>query len=143
MIKIFGREPVYWLSGLQALFAVLVTLPVINQVVTPEFTSWVIMVGTAVLAAWEAWAVRPLSVAAMTNAVKVTLTAVVLFGFQLPPGLEAALIAMGTFIIGSLMTTDVTPRAFPDMAWLERRELTGGSTGNGSHRAMTYTDPGA
>lgn len=142
MIKIFGREPVYWLSGLQALFAVLVTLPVIGDVVTPDVTAWVIMAGTAILAAWEAWAVRPLSVVAMSNAVKVTLTALVLFGFQLPPGLEAGLIALGTFIIGSLMTTDVTPRAFPDLDWLASRELTGGSTGTGSHRA-TYHDPGA
>lgn len=129
MIKIFGREPVYWLSGLTALLAVLVAIPGVNAYLTPDAAAWVVTVGTALLGAWEAWSVRPFTVSVMTNAVKTTLAAVVMFGLPIPDGLDAALVALGTFIIGTLMTPDVTPRAFPDLAWLRDRERGGG----GSH----------
>lgn len=122
-MKIFGREPVFWLSGVQALLAIAVAFPVLG--ITPDVAAWVVTVATAVLAAAEAWLVRPFTVGVMTAATKASLAALVMFGLPIPTGLDAALVALGTFVMGVLMAPNVTPAAAPDRAWLAAR------TGNG------------
>ncbi|MEV0237549.1 hypothetical protein [Nonomuraea sp. NPDC050786] len=118
-MRIFGREPVFWLSGLQALLAVAVAFPVLG--ITPDMAAWVVTVATAVLAAAEAWLVRPFTVGVMTAAIKASLAALVMFGLPIPTGLDAALVAFGTFIVGVLMAPNVTPAASPDRDWLAAR----------------------
>lgn len=112
MFKLFGREPIVWLTGLQAVLAVVVSIPALG--VDAATAAWVITVASGVLGALEAWTVRPFTVAAMTVAVRTTATALVMFGLPVTPELAGAVVGVGTFLMGLLMSNSVTPKADPD-----------------------------
>lgn len=120
MFKILGREPIVWLTGAQSVLAVVVSIPALG--VSAETAAWTITVASAVLGALEAWSVRPFTVAAMTAAVRTTVTALLLFGLPISPELGGALVAVGTFVLGLLTANSVTPKAAPDPAFLRARE---------------------
>lgn len=112
MFKLFGREPVVWLTGLQAVLAVVVSVPALG--LDAMTAAWIITAASAVLGALEAWAVRPFTVAAMTVAVRTTAAALVMFGLPVTPELAGAVVGVGTFIMGLIMSNAVTPKAAPD-----------------------------
>lgn len=112
MFKILGREPIVWLTGIQAILAVVVSLPFVGLDATTA--AWVVTLASAVLGAVEAWAVRPLTVAAMTVAVRTSAAAAVMFGLPITPELAGAVVGVGTFVMGVIMSNAVTPRVDPD-----------------------------
>ena len=128
MFKIFGREPIVILAGLQAALAVVVSIPALG--LSAEAAAWIITLASAVLGAVEAWTVRPFTVAAMTGAIRTTITALVLFGLPIPAELGGALIALGTFVLGLLTANSVTPKADPDPSFTRGMDAVGG------HRIM-------
>lgn len=119
MFKIFGREPIVILAGLQAVLAVVVSIPALG--VSADTAAWIITAVSAVLAAVEAWLVRPWTVAVLTGAVRTTATALALFGLALPPELVGSLVALGTFVLGLLTANSVTPKSDPDPKFLRGR----------------------
>jgi hypothetical protein len=122
MFKVFGREPIVWLTGAQSVLAVIVSVPALG--VSAETAAWVITAASAVLGALEAWSVRPFTVAAMTAAVRTTAAALILFGLPISPELGGALVAVGTFVLGLLTAGSVTPVADPDPAFTRGRPVT-------------------
>ncbi len=119
-MKILGREPIVWLTGAQSVLAVVVSIPALG--VSAETAAWVITLASLVLGALEAWSVRPFTVAAMTAAVRTTVTALVMFGLPISPELSGAMVALGTFVLGLLTANSVTPKAAPDPEFLRARE---------------------
>lgn len=116
MFKIFGREPIVILAGIQSVLAVVVSVPALG--VSPETAAWILTALSAILGAVEAWTVRPFTVAAMTAAVRTTAVAFVMFGVMIPNGLDTALVTLGTFVLGLLTANSVTPKSDPDPKFL-------------------------
>lgn len=112
MIRIFGREPIVWLTGLQAILAVAVSIPAFG--IDATTAAWIVTLASALLGAVEAWAVRPFTVAAMTVAVRTSAAALVMFGLPITPELAGAIVGAGTFLMGILVSNAVTPKADPD-----------------------------
>lgn len=125
MIKIFGREPIVWLTGLQAILAIAVSIPAFG--IDAMTAAWIVTLASAILGAIEAWTVRPFTVAAMTVAVRTSAAALVMFGLPITPELAGALVAGGTFLLGILVSNAVTPKADPDPSF------TRGLVGTGKH----------
>jgi hypothetical protein len=125
MIRIFGREPIVWLTGLQAILAVAVSIPAFG--IDAMTAAWIVTLASAVLGAVEAWAVRPFTVAAMTVAVRTSAAALVMFGLPISPELAGAIVGAGTFLMGILVSNAVTPKADPDPSFLR------GLVGTGRH----------
>jgi hypothetical protein len=111
-VKIFGREPVVILTGLQSLLAVAVAIPALG--VTPEVAAWVVTLASLVLGGVEAAMTRPFTVPVMTTLVRTVLAALVMFNVAIPAGLDGAMVALGTFVLGLTMSNSVTPKADPD-----------------------------
>lgn len=118
---IFGREPVVWLGALQAVLAVLVTLPAFG--VTADVAGWVIVGVSGVFAIVEAAMARPVVVAALAGGVRTVLTAAVFFGLPLPEQTSAALVAAFTFVLGMVLSNSVTPTADPDPAFARAKGI--------------------
>lgn len=123
MITIFGRQPVVYLTGLQAILAVVVSIPAIG--VDAAMAAWIITLASALLGAVEAWAVRPFNVAAMTVAVRTSAAALVMFGLPIPPDTAGAIVGVGTFVMGLLMWNTVTPKVDPAPGFLTGAVVTG------------------
>lgn len=111
-VKIFGREPVVILTGLQSLLAVAVAIPALGF--TPDMAAWVVTLASLVLGGVEAAMTRPFTVPVMTTLVRTVLAALVMFNVAIPAGLDGALVALGTFVLGLTMSNSVTPKADPD-----------------------------
>lgn len=111
--KIFGREPIEILTGLQALMAFLMVTPFVNAYVTPEFAAWFLTVTSAVFGVIEAFAVRPMTPALMAAAVRTLLTAAALFGVVVSEEFSLALVGLATYVYGKLTRQAVTPVADP------------------------------
>lgn len=109
---ILGREPVVWLGALQAVLAVLVTLPDLG--ITETVAGWVIVGVSGVFTILEAAMTRPVVVSALAGGVRTVLSAAVFFGLPLGEQTSAALVAAFTFIMGMVLSNSVTPAADPD-----------------------------
>ena len=118
---IFGREPVVILTGIQAVLAVAVSIPAFG--VTPEMAAWVLTLTSLVLGAVEAAMTRPFTVPVMTTLVRTSLTAVAMFGLDIPTGLDSSLVGLGTFLLGLLTAQSVTPKADPDPSFLRAKSV--------------------
>lgn len=118
-MKIFGRHPIVWLTAIQSALALAVATPFIN--LDPNVAAWLLTVTSAILAAVEAFAVRPMTPAALAGAIRTLLTAVVLFGFPVTEDFATALVGFATLVYGFLVVPTVTPAADPDRAFLMRR----------------------
>jgi hypothetical protein len=116
---IFGREPVVWLGALQAVLAVLVTLPALG--VTEAIAGWVLVGVSGVFTILEAAMTRPVVVSTLAGGVRTVLTAAVFFGLPLGEQTSAALVAAFTFIMGMVLSNSVTPAADPDPGFLRAK----------------------
>lgn len=123
MFKIFGREPIVILAGIQSVLAVIVSVPALG--VSAETAAWILTALSAILGAVEAWTVRPFTVAAMTAAVRTTAVALVMFGFPITEELAGSLVALGTFVLGLLTANSVTPKSDPDPRFLRGQVIAG------------------
>lgn len=112
-IKIFGRQPIEILTGLQALMAFLMVTPYVNTYVSPEFAAWFLTVTSAVFGVLEAFSVRPMTPALMAAAVRTVLTAAALFGVVVSEEFSLALVGLATYVWGKLTYNQVTPSADP------------------------------
>jgi hypothetical protein len=117
-LKIFGRDPVMWLAAIQSILAIAVTIPVVNEWVTPVLVAWLLTGTSAAFAALEAWSVRPVAPAMLSGAVRTTLTAAVLFGLPIPESTQAAVVAGVTMLFGFLTANGVTPNVSPDHSFV-------------------------
>jgi hypothetical protein len=107
-----------WLAAIQSILAIAVTLPKVNEFVTPTFAAWLLTGTSAAFAALEMWSVRPVAPAMLSGAVRTTLTAVVLFGLPIPETTQAAVIAGVTMLFGFLTANGSTPNVAPDHSFV-------------------------
>jgi len=115
----FKWEPVVWLAAIQSVLAVLVAIPAIG--VSGDTAAWILTVTSAVFAAVEAWMVRPMTPAALTGAIRTALTALALFGLPVSESLAAALVGLGTMVLGLMVRNGVSPKEGQVLAWASNR----------------------
>jgi hypothetical protein len=111
----FKFEPVAWLAALQSVLAVLVAVPAFG--VSGDTAAWVLTATSAVFAAIEAFMVRPITPAALTGAMRTAFTALALFGLPISESLAAALVALGTMVLGLMVRNGVEPKAGQVLPW--------------------------
>jgi hypothetical protein len=111
----FKWEPVAWLAALQSILAVVVAVPVFG--VSGDMAAWILTVTSAVFAAVEAFMVRPMTPAALTGALRTAFTALAMFGLPISESLAAALVGLGTMILGLMVRNGVSPKDGQVLAW--------------------------
>lgn len=111
-LTIFGREPIVWLMAIQAVLAIVVNLPGIP--LSGETAAWIITIVSALFTAFEAWSVRPVSVAMLTGAVRTSIAAVLLFNVPISDELAGTIVAGVTVVFSLITANSVTPAHDPD-----------------------------
>lgn len=109
----FKWEPVAWLAAIQSVLAVLVAF----DLVTGDVASWLLVATSAVFTAVEAFMVRPMTPAALTGAIRTALTALAMFGLPITEDMAAALVGLGTMILGLMVRNGVSPKEGQVLAW--------------------------
>ena len=119
----FKWEPVAWLAAIQSLLAVGVAF----DLVTGDTAAWLLTLTSAAFAAVEAFMVRPMTPAALTGAIRTALTALAMFGLPITEDMSAALVGLGTMILGLMVRNGVSPKDGQVLAWENTRTRIGGS----------------
>lgn len=114
-MKIFGKNPAFWLGVIQALLAFLMT---INQVasalrLTDEKIGLIMAVLFAVLGVYEAWVVRDTMLAALTAAAKALIALLTAYGLHLSADQTAALLGLVALIGGAFIRDRTSPLVVP------------------------------
>lgn len=109
----FKWEPVAWLAAIQSLLAVGVAF----DLVTGDTAAWLLTLTSAAFAAVEAFMVRPMTPAALTGAIRTALTALAMFGLPITEDMSAALVGLGTMILGLMVRNGVSPKDGQVLAW--------------------------
>lgn len=106
-VKIFGREPGLWLSGLAVLLTLLVTFNVPG--LSAVQAGAIVAVVTAVLAAVHAWKVRPIAPAVFTGLVTTGAALVSTYGLHLQSAQIGAVQAVVVAVLALIVRGHVAP----------------------------------
>lgn len=111
MFTIFGRSPLAWLAAIQAVLAVLVTIPAVGLSEATAATILVVVSGVAALL--EAIAARPFVIPALTGAVRTILVGLVAFGLPVSETTTGAIVAALSVILALILQPNTTPTVDP------------------------------
>jgi hypothetical protein len=119
-MKLFGYYPATIIAAVQSVLAVVVLLPA--SPLSGDQAAWFITILSAVAVAFEAWMIRPITVATLTGAVRTTIVAVVLlgqpFGVTISEELSGAIVAAVIMVFGLLTHANGTPAFDPKPGFL-------------------------
>lgn len=107
-MKIFGREPTLWIAVVNAVVLGIATLG-FNWLDNDQ-AGLIVLAINAVLAAVNAYAVRPISPAVFTYAVSAIVSVLVSYGLEITPDQLASLNAIMVVTLGLITRGQVSPQ---------------------------------
>ena len=131
-MKIFGKQPAFWLGIVQAALAFVLTLHRVAAELhlTDERVGAIMAALFAVLGVYEAWTVRDTMLAALTAAAKAIIALFAAYRLELTVDHTAALLALVAVLGGAFVRDRTSPLVRPsfrstrDSAVLTRGNLT-------------------
>lgn len=108
-----AREPAALAGGTQAVIAAAVSLAALwwPDTLTPGWQAAILAITAAVLAAVTGWRTAPLKPALIYAVIQALVSAFVLLAVDIPPGADAAILALVAAALGIGHRGEVSPRA--------------------------------
>lgn len=125
-LKIFGRHPLMWLASIQAVFAVLVTIPQVQEWGFTEVmaaTSMTVISG--LFAVLDAIAARPFAIPALVGAVRTVLVGLMAFGLPLSDQTVSTIVAALAIFLALITQPNTTPAHDPAHGFLSTETVEG------------------
>lgn len=109
-MKIFGKEPAFWLGILQAVLAFFLTVDQLagGLHLTDERVGVIMATLFAVVGVWQAWLVRDTMLAAVTGLAKAMIALLAAYKFELTPDQIAGVLGILTLVVDGWFTRDRT-----------------------------------
>lgn len=120
-MRIFGKQPAFWLGVLQAVLAFVLTMhQVAAQLhLTDERVGAIMAALFALLGVYEAWSVRDTMLAALTAAAKALIALFAAYRLELSVDQTAALLGIVALIGGAFVRDRTSPLVVPSFTSTE------------------------
>lgn len=114
-MRLFGRQPAFWLGVLQAILAFVLTIRSVASELhlTDERVGAIMAVLFALLGVYEAWTVRDTMLAALTAAAKALIALFAAYRLELTPDQVAALLGVVALLGGAFVRDRTSPLVVP------------------------------
>lgn len=107
--RVFGREPAWWASTIEAGLTLLMVFDILSQ----NTFGYVLPVVQAGLGLYVAWVTKETMLSALTGLVKALLSALIIFGWALTDTQTAAVLAFVALVGGAFVRDRTYPLAYP------------------------------
>lgn len=110
-VKLFGREPAFYVGLVEAVLALLLSFNGLG--LTVETSAVIVAFVTAALGFYTAYVTKDTLLGVGTGLAKATVALFVAFGLHLSENQTAAIVALAVFALGAFQRTQTSPEAVP------------------------------
>lgn len=114
-MKVFGREPAFWVGTVQAVIAFVLTIGQVADAfnLTDERTAWIMAVMNGLSAVYLAYVMRETMAAALVEVAKAMMGLLVAYGIELTTQQMSILAGLVAFIGAGYLRSQGAPLAIP------------------------------